>query len=473
MGEIEITLPRMGESVNEATITKWVVDEGDSVEEDDPVVEIATDKVDSEVPAPAAGVIGKKMCGEGDVVKVGEAIGTIQSEAVAEESAGEAAPAGGRSAEEERGGNGQQSSEPVKPSSRPTPEPVLEADGGAPVDVPRKGPSGRFYSPLVRNIAKAESIPLEELESLPGSGKEGRITKHDILHYVEEREKAPVAQEATAGAGVSEKAPEPEASEKATQKAQSGGAQSAAPQQPEVPVGPDDEIEEMDRMRKLIADHMVMSKRVSPHVTSYVEVDVTKIVQWREKVKKQFEEREGEKITFTPVFIEALVQTLKEFPGVNVSVDGHQVIKRKHINIGMATALPSGNLIVPVIPDADELNLVGLTKKVNDLAERARDNKLKPEETSGGTYSITNVGSFGNVMGTPVINQPQVGIMATGSIQKKPAVVETPEGDSIAIRHKMFLSHSYDHRVVDGAMGGRFVRRMADILEAFDAERSI
>ncbi len=471
MGEIEITLPRMGESVNEATITKWVVDEGDSVEEDDPVVEIATDKVDSEVPAPASGVIGKKMCGEGDVVKVGDVIGTIQSEAMAAEASEEAAPVGGKSAEEERGGNGQRSSEPVKTSSGPTPEPVLEGDGSVPVDIPRKGPSGRFYSPLVRNIAKTESIPLEELESLPGSGKEGRITKHDILQYVEEREKAPIAQEAPAEAGIPEKAAE--TSEKATQKAQSGAAQSAAPQQPEVPVGPDDEIEEMDRMRKLIADHMVMSKRVSPHVTSYVEVDVTKIVQWRDKIKKQFEEREGEKITFTPIFIEALVQTLKEFPGVNVSVDGHRIIKRKHINIGMATALPSGNLIVPVIPDADELNLVGLTKKVNDLAWRARGNKLKPEETSGGTYSITNVGSFGNVMGTPVINQPQVGIMATGSIQKKPAVVETPEGDSIAIRHKMFLSHSYDHRVVDGAMGGRFVRRMADILEAFDTERSI
>lgn len=434
MPEVEILLPKMGESVAEATIIKWLVEEGQSVEADEPIVEIATDKVDSEVPAPEDGVITKIMVGEGDVVLVGQPIASFSSD-------GSAAP-------------------PPPPSSAAAPAPVAVASS-APAPTPavveavsaplvesvgKNGPSGRFYSPLVRNIAKEEGIPMAELEDVSGSGKEGRVTKSDILGYVSSR--------------------------------QNGGAPAvaasvAAPMAPAISVGGSDEIVEMDRMRKLIADHMVMSVKTAPHVTSFVEADVTNLVNWRNKIKGEFQRKEGERLTFTPIFVEAVAKAIRDFPGVNASVDGNNIIMKKAINIGMAAALPSGNLIVPVIKGADQYNLVGLAKVVNDLAGRAKTNKLKPDDISGGTYTISNVGTFGNVMGTPIINQPQVGILAVGAIRKKPAVIETPEGDSIGIRHMMFLSHSYDHRVVDGMLGGSFVRRVADYLENFDPNREI
>ena len=451
MSELEVLLPKMGESVAEATIVQWVKNVGDAVEADEPIIEIATDKVDSEVPAPEDGVLIKQLCQEGDVVEVGQPIAVIQLEggATAEVPAppGAAAPVA-----EATASNGQ-----------PTPATVAASASEDVAAISKEGPSGRFYSPLVRNIAKTEGISMTELEQITGTGSEGRVTKKDILAYIPNRN--------TNGATA---APAPAAAKPAAPaKAASTAPAASRPQGPAIVAGPDDEIMEMDRMRKMISEHMVMSKHVSPHVTSYVEADLTKVVNWRNKWKKKFEEREGEKLTFTPIFIEAIVKAIKEYEMVNVSTDGTNIVKRKHINIGMATALPSGNLIVPVIHDADQLNLVGLAKKVNDLAKRARENKLKPEEIQGGTYTITNVGSFGNVMGTPIINQPQAAIMAVGAIRKKPAVIETPEGDFIGIRNMMFLSHSYDHRIIDGSLGGKFVRRVGDILEQFDENREI
>lgn len=457
MPQIEVILPKMGESVAEATITKWVLEEGESVEADEPLVEIATDKVDSEVPAPEDGVLVKKLCEEGDVVQVGKPIAIFSTEGEGEE------PEPSTDSEpqkEVKASNG---------AERPQPQPVAETANGAKIS--KTGPSGRFYSPLVRNIAEKEGISLQELEQIDGSGLEGRVTKKDILNYLPNREKQKV--EEVPAAKVQQPAPEPQPEQKAQEQPKQQSAGSFAIKRPEIKAGPDDEIVEMDRMRKLISDHMVTSKHVSPHVTSYVEADVTAIVNWRNKWKKKFQEREGEKLTFTPIFVEAVAKAIKEMPGVNVSTDGERIVKRKHINVGMATALPSGNLIVPVIKDADQLNLLGLAKKVNDLAGRARENKLLPEEIQGGTYTLTNVGTFGNVMGTPIINQPQAAIMAVGAIRKKPAVIETPEGDFIGIRHMMFLSHAYDHRIIDGALGGSFVRRVADILEDFDESREI
>jgi len=451
MPQFEVLLPKMGESVAEATIIKWVLEEGDSVEADEPLVEIATDKVDSEVPAPEDGVLVKKLCEEGDVVEVGKPIAIFSTDG--DEGDEAPAPAAESKPKEVPASNG----------AEKTKEEPAFAEVGNGKKISKTGPSGRFYSPLVRNIAEKEGVSLKELEQLEGSGAEGRVTKKDILNYIPNRdtpvEKAPAEPKKTA-----EKS-EPK------QTATTGGG--TAIKAPAIKVGPDDEIVEMDRMRKLISDHMVTSKHVSPHVTSYVEADVTNIVTWRNKWKNKFLEREGEKLTFTPIFIEAIAQAIKEMRGVNVSTDGENIIKRKHINIGMAAALPSGNLIVPVIHDADQLNLFGLTKKVNDLAARARVNKLLPEEIQGGTYTLTNVGTFGNVMGTPIINQPQAAIMAVGAIRKKPAVIETPEGDFIGIRHMMFLSHAYDHRIIDGALGGSFVRKVADILESFDGNREI
>lgn len=463
MGKLEVQLPKMGESVNEATITKWLVEEGASVEEDDAIMEIATDKVDSEVPSPAAGVIAEKRCAEGDVVQVGDVIAVLEVEGAGDESqsssdgGGEKEPAeSSPAAETTPSGNG--SGKPASsPSKKEEEVPVME--GGAPTDIPRKGPSGRFYSPLVRNIAKTEGIPVEELEKIEGSGKEGRVTKQDILAYLPSRKKGGATEQAPAQEQAPKSAPAP--------------APASEPSAPDIPVGADDKVVDMDRSRKLIAEHMVMSKRTSPHVTSFVEADVSTLVHWREKVKKQFEEREGTKLTFTPIFLEVLCTAIKEFPTVNVSVSGDKIIERGHINIGMATAQSNGNLIVPVIHDADQFNLVGLAKRVNDLADRARRNKLKPDETQGGTYTLSNVGSFGNLMGTPIINQPQVAVMAVGSIEKRPSVIETPYGDSIGVRHKMYLSHSYDHRVVDGALGGMFVKRVAELLENFDPERGV
>ncbi len=449
MSQIELLLPKMGESVAEATIIKWVKKEGDAVKADEPIIEIATDKVDSEVPAPEDGVLLKCLVNEGDVVQVGQPIaliGTGASSSVVEAPAKPAAPAAHS--------NGAVSSPVQVAEIASVGQEIQLAE-----EILKSGPSGKFYSPLVRNIAKAEGISMTELEKITGTGQGGRVTKTDILHYVENKTSAPVSAPVVASTAASPSASNVAAAEKKSK--------------PAVFIGANDEVVEMDRMRKLIADHMVMSKQTSPHVTSYVEADVTNIVMWREKIKKQFEQKHKTKLTFTPLFIEALVRAIKDFPGVNVSVDENKIIYRRDINIGMAAALPSGNLIVPVIKNADMLNLVGIASKVNDLADRARNNKLSPDEIQGGTYTLTNVGTFGNVMGTPIINQPQVAIMAVGAIRKKPAVIETPYGDTLGIRHMMFLSHSYDHRVVDGALGGSFVRRVADYLEAFDVDREV
>ena len=432
---IQLIMPKMGESVAEATILKWLKKVGDKIEADEPVLEIATDKVDSEVPSPSAGILSKRMFEEGQVVKVGQVIAMIDAEG---------APAS-------LGAPEKSSPVPVSvPSSNgktETKTPVVATHASEPIL--KTSASGRFYSPLVRNIAKQEGVTMAELESITGSGANSRVTKNDLLQHIE--------------------------------KSKSGGSPLPAPKPVSAPVYStpasssqgNTEIIEMDRMRKLIAEHMVMSKQTSAHVTSYVEADVTSLVMWREKMKAVFEKRDGEKLTFTPLFIEALIKAIKDFPMINISVEGTKIILKKDINIGMAAALPSGNLIVPVIRNADRLNLLGLVKSVNDLANRARSNKLSPDEIQGGTYTLTNVGTFGNVMGTPIINQPQVAIMATGAIRKKPAVIETPQGDAIGIRHFMFLSHSYDHRVVDGALGGSFVRRVADYLEQWDVNRQM
>jgi len=441
----------MGESVAEATIIKWLKNEGDHVEADEPIVEIATDKVDSEVPAPEAGILLKRLVNDGDVVKVGQPIAQIGSA-----SAAKAAPISptAKAAEPVATNSGNGSAHASAPRAQ------LES-----TTIDRTGPTGKFYSPLVRNIAQNEGVSIQELEALSGSGEGGRVTKKDILDYLPKRGGTAASEPVRLSTPAPTEMARPIAAvEVETAKPKSNAAPKLVP-------GDGDEIIEMDRMRRLIADHMVMSKQTSPHVTSFVEADVTNLVMWREKVKKAFEQREGEKLTFTPVFIMAIVQAIKEMPMVNVQVDGHTIIKKRDINIGMAAAMPNGNLIVPVIKNADQLNLVGLARKVNDLASRARLGKLLPDEVSGGTYTMTNVGTFGNVMGTPVINQPQVAIMATGAIRKKPAVIETPHGDLIGIRHQMFLSHSYDHRVVDGALGGRFVRRVADILESWSTDQ--
>jgi 2-oxoglutarate dehydrogenase E2 component (dihydrolipoamide succinyltransferase) len=397
--------------------------------------------VDSEVPSPAAGIMSKRLFEEGQVVKVGEVIAMIAEEG---EKAGSApAPSAPAAA-------------PVI-AEKPVAAPSSNGSSSSAPVVVEKSSGNRFYSPLVRNIAKKEGVPMNELETIKGSGANNRLTKQDLLQHISVRGSQPAAAPVSTPA-----APTAAPSDEKTTYSS-----------PAVSVSGNVEIIEMDRMRKLIADHMVMSKHVSPHVTSYVEADVTNLVKWREKVKKSFEKRENEKITFTPIFIEAVAKSIRDFPMVNVSVDGTKIIVKRNINIGMATALPSGNLIVPVIKNADQLNLIGLTKCVNDLANRARNNKLKPDEIQDGTFTITNVGTFGNVMGTPIINQPQVAILAVGAIRKKPAVIETPEGDSIGIRHMMFLSLSYDHRVVDGSLGGSFLRRIADYLEKFDGNRSI
>lgn len=462
MAQIEVLLPKMGESVAEATIINWLKEEGDTVELEESIVEIATDKVDSEVPAPEEGVLVKKLFDKDDVVKVGEVIAIISTD-------GEAPESGNDSGSEAPATEEKASQETVEAYAEEAMAPVNNGASNG-VEISKTGADGQFFSPLVRSIAEKENVSMQELESIDGSGQGGRVTKKDILAYIKEGKPA---QSAPATNGQSTTAPAQEKPAPQTASKPSGQALGGDVKAPIVTPNPGDEIKEMDRMRKMIAEHMVMSKRVSPHVTSYVEADVTNIVNWRNKIKKPFLEREGEKMTFTPIFIEAIVKAIKDFPHINVSLNGQQIIQRKDINIGMAAALPSGNLIVPVIKKADQLNLTGLTKQVNDLANRARENKLTPEEIQGGTYTITNVGTFGNVMGTPIINQPQVAIMAVGAIRKIPAVIETPEGDFIGIRHKMFLSHSYDHRIVDGALGGMFVRKVADYLEAFDPDREI
>ncbi|MEO0553960.1 MAG: dihydrolipoamide acetyltransferase family protein [Bacteroidota bacterium] len=436
MAVVELLMPKMGESIMEATVLTWLKSEGDTIEQDESILEVATDKVDTEVPSTHAGVLKEILAKDGDVVEVGKPIAIIATE-----------------------------SEDDNPEETPKPEPkemVTE------VSTPSNGhsvsngettshglyKSERFYSPLVKNIAKKEGIEVAELDTISGTGKEGRVTKKDILAYLTTRQDTV--------------AKEPEKVVSSTEIVTI-----RQPQKVNVSISAGDEIIEMDRMRKMIAERMVDSKRISPHVTSFVEADVTNIVSWRNRNKNIFKQREGGNLTFTPIFIEAVTKAIKDYPMINIQVDGDNIIKKKDINIGMAVALPSGNLIVPVIKNADQLNLTGLANKVNDLAVRARDNKLGPDELSGGTFTISNVGSFGNVMGTPIIVQPQVGILALGAIVKKPAVIETPNGDAIAIRHKMFLSHSYDHRVVDGSLGGMVVRRVADYLERFDINKEI
>ncbi len=428
MAKFELKLPKMGESVAEATITAWLKEVGDTIELDEAIVEIATDKVDSEVPSEVSGTLIEKKYDVDDVVAVGETIAVIETDANA---VGEI--------------------EIPKQTEAPKEAVVIEQQVTAVTDsvktpIAKTGNSGRFYSPLVRNIAKTEGISMEELETISGTGKDGRVTKTDILAYLDGGRKQVAAPKSQ--------------SIKNTSK----------PDKPKAPiaVGQGDEIIEMSRMGKMIAKHMVDSVQTSAHVQSFVEVDVTNIVKWRNKVKDAFFKREGEKLTFTPIFMEAVAKALKDYPMMNISVDGDKIIKRKNINLGMAAALADGNLIVPVIKNADQLNLVGMAKAVNDLANRARTGKLNPDDIQGGTYTVTNVGGFGSIMGTPIINQPQVGILALGAIRKTPAVIETPEGDFIGIRHKMFLSHSYDHRVVNGALGGMFVKRVADYLEAWD-----
>ncbi len=430
MALVELIMPKMGESIMEATILSWLKKPGDTIEQDESVLEVATDKVDTEVPSTHGGILKEILAKQGEVVPIGKAIAIISTEG--DEDKLTVVPA--------------KETTTVQAKSSGKPSAVAISSNGSPAhSIADFKTASRFYSPLVKNIAKEESIPVAELESITGSGADGRVTKKDILSYVENRK-----------------------SGHANSSQQKASAPLVA-----VSISAGDEIIQMDRMRKMIAERMVDSKRIAPHVTSFVEADVTNIVFWRNKMKKEFENREGDSLTFTPIFIEALVLAIKDFPMVNIQVDGDRIIKKRDINIGMAVALPSGNLIVPVIKNADQYNITGLAKVVNDLAKRARENKLKPDELSGGTFTISNVGSFGNVMGTPIIVQPQVGIIAVGAIQKKPAVIETPSGDAIAIRHKMFLSHSYDHRVVDGSLGGSMVKRVADYLEKFDITRTI
>jgi 2-oxoglutarate dehydrogenase E2 component (dihydrolipoamide succinyltransferase) len=437
MARIELIMPKMGESVAEATIISWHKEIGDFIELDETVIEIATDKVDSEVPSTTEGKLIEKLFDVDQLVKVGEVFAIVETEGSGENSVEESTTV----------------VENVETVAENIEEEIIEIKENISLNTSK---SDRFYSPLVKSIASQEGITLEELDQIEGSGKESRITKNDILNHIKNRSQTPIK---TVTSTPAINTPKVEAPKKQT---------SVAPS-----VNGDNEIIEMDRMRKLIADHMVMSKQTSPHVTSFVEADVTALVNWRNSVKESFKKREGENITFTPIFIEAVTKAIKDFPMINVSVQGTSIVKHKNINIGMAAALPSGNLIVPVIKNADQMNLMGIIKKVNDLAVKARNSKLGPDNIQGGTFTLTNVGSFGNVMGTPIINQPQVAILAVGSIKKKPAVIETKDGDTIGIRQMMFLSLSYDHRVVDGALGGSFLRKVADYLENFDTNTQI
>jgi 2-oxoglutarate dehydrogenase E2 component (dihydrolipoamide succinyltransferase) len=433
-------MPKLGESIQEGTITKWFVKEGDTVEEDDLLFEVATDKVDSEIPSPVDGVIEKILFPEDSLVPVGEVLAIVNL---------------GGEDKEEADSASHVSEDLGKPATEVSAVEKSETTSESAGLKNTRELSNRFYSPLVKTIAKEENISIEELETIEGSGANGRVQKKDILDYLESR-------------GKSAEKVQPE-----TKAAEQKGVESKEPAPMPVSIGANDQIIEMGRVRKLIADHMVMSKRVSPHVTSVVEADVTELVFWRNKNKEEFQKKYGEKITFMPIFTEAVAMALAEFPLVNSSVDGDKIIMKKDINIGIAVAKSDGNLIVPVIKNSEQRNLLGLTKELNRLAEAARNNKLSPEEIQGGTFTITNFGSFRNLIGTPIINQPQVAILATGSIEKKPAVMETPTGDAIVIRHKMFLSLSYDHRIIDGALGGAFLRKIADNLEQFDINRSI
>ncbi|MCB0688856.1 MAG: 2-oxo acid dehydrogenase subunit E2 [Saprospiraceae bacterium] len=450
MADFQLVMPKMGESIMEATILKWHKKEGDQIEVDDTILEIATDKVDSEIPSPVSGKLVKVLFEEDEVVEVGKPVAVIQTVDVEKT---ESSPLVDVPSPEKSPLEVVVSDIEVSPEMSTNGEPHFHS-----VNSSKKFPpvsNGRFYSPLVRKIAQEEGLTLGQLDEVEGSGLQGRVTKKDILNYIDSRLEVSPQKQSAAKTSEVEEVSKFSTAEKAPQPATRS-------------VSGEDEIIEMDRMRKIIAEHMVQSKRISAHVTSFVEADVTELVQWRENNKNSFLKDHGTKLTFTPIFIQAVVKAIADFPMVNISIEDNKIIVRKNINIGMATALPSGNLIVPVIKDADDYSLVGLAKKVNDLADRARKNELKPQEINGGTFTLTNVGIFGNVMGTPIINQPQVAILATGAIQKKPAVVETKYGDLIAVRHMMFLSMSYDHRVVDGFLGGSFLRRVADYLEQFN-----
>lgn len=448
MARFELKLPKMGESVAEATITNWLKQVGDKIEMDEAVLEIATDKVDSEVPSEVSGILVEQLFAKDDLVQVGQTIAIIETE-------------GGNVSQE----NNTVTSSAVEIQSIAAIEKSIETAVESVATPLNFSSSDKFFSPLVKNIAKEEGVSVAELESISGSGKDGRVTKEDLLAFIAERKLEPKAISQESKVVAQNQQPITNNQQPITQ-----NHQPAIEKQP-VSFNGGDEIVEMDRMRKLISGYMVASVQTSAHVQSFIEVDVTNIVKWRDKVKTAFEKREGEKLTYTPILMEAIAKALKDFPMMNISVDGDYIIKKKNINLGMAAALPNGNLIVPVIKNADQLNLVGMAKAVNDLGNRAKLGKLKPDDTQGGTYTVTNVGTFGSVFGTPIINQPQVGILALGAIRKVPAVIETPEGDFIGIRQKMFLSHSYDHRVVDGALGGSFVKRVAEYLEAFDVNR--
>jgi len=460
MALVEMVMPQMGESIMEGTILNWLKEVGDEVEQDEAVLEVATDKVDTEVPATHSGILKEILVQEGEVVAVGAPIALISTEA---EVAVENTPQDISPKEEE------EVLAVIEEGINQAQETV--SNGAAQVN------DNRFYSPLVMSIAKEENISMEELSYVKGTGADNRVTKNDILAYVKDKKQGKSllrtqqqnSPQKTQGIPQTTLSPEVQVKQKPTQTI----SQASTFAQPASSLNGNTEIIEMDRMRKMIAERMVESKRISPHVTSFIEADLTNIVNWRNKIKNNFKQREGQSFTFTPIFIEAIAQALLEFPLVNISVERDKIILKKDINIGMATALPNNNLIVPVIKNADQLNLLGLAKKVNDLANRARNNQLKAEELSGGTYTMSNIGGFGNELGTPIIMQPQVAIMAFGAIKKKPAVIETPQGDFIGIRYMMFLSHAYDHRVVDGALGGKFVRKVADLLENFDVNRQI
>jgi 2-oxoglutarate dehydrogenase E2 component (dihydrolipoamide succinyltransferase) len=462
----EVVMPKMGESIMEATVLRWHKKPGDPVKQDETLMDIATDKVDSEVPSTEEGILEEALFSENDVVPVGAVIARIRTtDEVELPASAPAPPPVAVTPPPPPAVEPIRVSEPIQEAEKPEPAPTEIPY--QPTQMPADLPTGaRFYSPLVMNIAASERIPLSVLETIPGTGSEGRLTKQDILNYVQQRNggSAPVAQPMamptppTVQATVSAPPSIPSAQDRATT--------------PVTSYAGNVEIIEMDRMRRLIADHMVKSKATSAHVTSFSETDVTNLVLWRERVKKEYEKREGEKITFTPLIIEAIVKTLKRYPMLNSSLEGDRILIKKDINIGMATALPSGNLIVPVIRNADQLNLVGLTRQVNQLAHNSRNNKLRPDDTQGGTFTFTNVGTFGSLMGTPIINQPQVAVLAAGAIKKRPVVIEGPQGDSIAIRHMMYLSMSYDHRIIDGALGATFLTAVAKELEAFDPNRT-
>ncbi|TXD84396.1 2-oxo acid dehydrogenase subunit E2 [Subsaximicrobium wynnwilliamsii] len=456
MAKFELKLPKMGESVAEATVTSWLKNVGDKIEADEAVFEIATDKVDSEVPSEVDGVLIEKRFEVDDVVQVGEVIAIIETEGEDNET----------ETETETEVESESTSNETKEEATSHVAEVSNTVTAAKAQTEAvSSTEARFYSPLVKNIAKKEGIPQSELDTISGTGKDDRVTKNDILDYVAHRGSKSAQNASESAQAPPAKAADPKAAEQKS---------AAEPKKPApIVASGEDEIIEMSRMGKLIAHHMVESAQTAAHVQSFIEADVTKIWNWRKKVKDSFAKREGENLTFTPIFMEAIAKALRDFPMMNISLQDNKIIKKKHINLGMAAALPDGNLIVPVIKDADQLNLVGMTKKVNDLARRARENKLKPDDIQGGTYTVTNVGTFGSIMGTPIINQPQVGILALGAIRKVPAVVETPEGDFIGIRYRMFLSHSYDHRVVNGALGGQFVKAVKDHLEAWDSNREI